>query len=210
MPKRRVPDKQLHGVRVELNTRERDLIEQAIYINGAAKTLQAAGNAISGAGLGLGILAAAIVVVEGADKLFSFFEQDRAGWERENLTLEKYNAYIRIRTDEWIRAAKIAGRYAPAIGDDENPSWWAVLVDRTAMDPLAGVPEQPLTFGEWELENYPDDPPMTFEIWSNAKRAEATRERERKLGYGWLKDITEWVGRQVPDDGDGINPAEYF
>jgi len=202
MPKRRVPDEQLHGVRVELNTRERDLIEQAIYVNGAAKALQAAGNAISGAGLGLGILAGAIVVIEGADKLFSFFEQDRAGWERENLTLEKYNAYIMIRTDEWIRAAKKAGRYAPAIGDDENTAWWS------ALDPARGPVWQPLTFEHWELENYPDDPPMTFEIWSNAKRAEATRERERKLGYGWLKDITEWIGRQVPG-GPGIDPADY-
>jgi len=203
VPKRRVPDEQLHGLRIELNTRERDLLEQAIYVNGATKTLQAAGNAISGMGLGLGIVGAAIVVVEGVDRLTGFFEEDRAEWERENLTLEKYNAYIMIRTNLWITAAKKAGRYEPAIGDQENHSWWRYL------DPASGVVLQPMTFEEWELANYPDDPPMLFSVWSDAQRAEATRERERKLGYGWLKDITEWVGRKVPS-GDGINPADYF
>jgi len=200
VPKRK--PRHLDALRIELNTTERSLVEQAIYVNGATKTLQAAGNALSGMGLGLGIVGAAIVVVEGVDRLTDFFEEDRASWERENLTLEKYNAYIRLRTDEWIRAAKKAGRYAPAIGDAENTAWWS------ALDPARGPVWQPLTFEHWEEENYPNDPPMTFEIWSNTKRAEATRERERKLGYGWLKDITEWVGRQVPG-GPGINPADY-
>lgn len=190
MPKRRVPDEQLHGLRIEINERERDLLEQAIYINGASKTLQAVGNAVSGMGLGLGIVGAAIVAVEGVDALTNFFERDRFEWEQKNLGQEKYDAYILIRINRWITAAKKAGRYQPAVGDPVNYSWWRYL------DTSTGATMQPLTFEEWELANHPDDPPMGYDAWANTVRAEATRERERKLGYGWLKDITEWFGRQ--------------
>jgi len=193
VPKRRVPDEQLHGLRIEINERERDLLEQAIYINGASKTLQAVGYAVSGMGLGLGIVGAAIVVVEGVDALTDFFERDRFEWEQKNLTQEKYNAYILVRVNRWIQAAKKAGRYAPSIGDAENTGWWSVL------DPARGVVGQPMTFEEWELANHPGDPPMGYDAWANTVRAEATRERERKLGYGWLKDISEWVGSWVPE-----------
>lgn len=187
---------------MELNTRERDLLEQAIYVNGAAKTLQAVGNAISGAGLGLGILGAAIVISEGVDWLGNFFERDEQQWVDENLTLEKYNAYIMIRTNLWITAAKKAGRYAPAIGDQENHSWWRYL------DPASGVVLQPMTFEEWELANYPDDPPMTFAAWSNVKRAEATRKRKRMLGYGYFQEW--WAAARAGGTWSPDQPAGRY
>jgi len=191
MPPKRNP-RHLDALRIEVNDRERDLIEQAIIGNTVGKVAQGVGNMFSGMGLGFGIFAAAVVFIEGVETVTKWFEHDRAKWDAANLTQARYDAYIQTRTDEWIAAAKADGRYEPAIGDEANKSWWRKI------NPLLSARHKPLTYAEWERQTY-GKPPMLFDEWSNSERAKATREREKKLGYGWLKDVTEWLGTKVPD-----------
>lgn len=177
MPKRK-PD-QVIAVRLEMNEKERDLLGNMIGARLAGDALQGAGNALGGIGRGLGVLLAAWITKEGIEAFTGWLKNDREQWEQENLTPEAYQAYIQIRTDQWIAEACKQGRYAPAIGDQDRYTCWH------ALDPSAGVVWQPLTFEEWEQDK---PPPLLYEQWADAKREAATRDRERTLGYGYVKD----------------------
>ena len=134
MPKRKC--RNLDGIRIEFNDRERDLLEQAIIGNTIGKVSQGLGTALGGMGLAAGILGGVFIFVGGISVFKDFFEKDRADWEAKHLTQEKYDAYINSRTTEWIAAAKKAGRYGPAVGDAAHTAWWSVL------DPARGVAGQ--------------------------------------------------------------------
>ena len=174
MPIRR-PEK-LTGLRIELQQRDRELVEQAILVNGISGVARGVGNAIGGLGLAVGLVGAVLVWKEGGDFLRKILEKDRADWEKKNLTQAKYDAYLQLRTDEWIKAAKKAGRYAPAIGDAENTAWWS------ALDASRGPVHQALTFTDWEAKAYPNDPPMLYDAWCNEKKAEITVKRRALVG----------------------------
>ena len=174
MPKRRV--RNLDGIRIELNERERDLIEQAILVNGISGIAKALGNAIGGGALALGAVAAVLLWKEGPEWIKDKMDLGTAEWLKENCSQEKYDAYIQLRTDEWIKAAKKAGRYAPAIGDAENTAWWS------ALDASRGPVHQALTFENWEAKAYPGNPPMLYDAWCNEKKAAITVKRRALVG----------------------------
>jgi len=174
MPKRRV--RNLDGIRIELNERERDLIEQAILVNGISGIARGLGNAIGGLGLALGAVGAVLIWKEGGDWIKDKMDLGTEEWLKENCSQEKYDAYIQLRTAEWIKAAKKAGRYAPSIGDAENTAWWSVL------DASRGPVGQALTFTNWEAKAYPNDPPMLYDAWCNEKKADITIKRRALVG----------------------------
>ena len=188
MPKRN--PRHLDALRIEVNDRERELIEQAIIVNGISGVARGLGNAVGGLGLAMGAVAAVLVWKEGGDWIKDKMDLGTAEWLAENCSQEKYNAYLQTRTDEWIKAAKKAGRYAPAIDDAENTAWWS------ALDASRGPVHQALTFTDWEAKAYPGNPPLLYNQWENQQRAEATRERKRKLGYGYFQEWVEaaWAG----------------
>lgn len=176
MPKRRVPDEQLHGLRIELNSKEREILETAIYVNGFSKSLQGIGTAIGGLGLAGGIIIGAAVFKEELQGVFDWWKDridlGKQEWLDENITQEKYNADINQREDFWKREAKKQGRYGPAIGDHGNISWWYALPPNGNADPL--------TFAEWELE-YAGEPAMTFDQWEVQQRNEEVTRRKNPL-----------------------------
>ena len=194
MPKRR-PEK-LTGIRIELQERDRELVEQAIIGNTVGKVAQGLGTAVGGLGLAVGIVAGVAVFKEGVEVFGDFLEKDRTEWERKNISATQYEEYNRIRPEMWEAYAKEIGRYGPAIGDEANPSWWR------RMDPEQGVVEQPLTFQDWER---PRGPQMLYDEWANTKRAEETARRKRKLGYGylqeWWQNLVEWDWEPEPGKG---------
>ena len=171
MPKRRVD--QLDGLRIELNERERDLVEQAIIVRGVTGTIQGVGNAVGGLGLALGILAGVIVWKEGVGWFKDVLERDREAFLAEECSPEKYTEYMNQRNRQWISEARKMGRYAPSIGDADNPSWWHQL------DSSLGPVNQPFTFEEWELGV---GPPLLFDAWCNQKRDKATVKRRALVG----------------------------
>jgi hypothetical protein len=175
MPKRRIRDQCLHGVRIELNEKERELLETAIYVRGASATIQGLGTAIAGLGIPLGIIGGVIIWKEGTGWFDDLMKEDKRKFLDENCTQVQYDAYLNERTEEWIEAASAAGRYAPAIGDADNYSAWH------ALDASAGPVWQPLTFQEWEADTY-DEPPMTFDAWCNEKMAGETVKRRAIVG----------------------------
>jgi len=190
MPKRR-PEK-LTGIRIELQERDRELVEQAILVNGISGVAQGLGNAIGGGALALGAVAAVLIWKEGADYFQDKMDLGKAEWLDEHCSQEKYNAYQQVRVDKWIKAAKKAGRYAPSIGDAENTAWWSVL------DPARGVVGQPMTFAVWEK---PLGPLLLFDEWCNEKRAAETVKRRALVGtlfpplnlIGiWQYGFTDW------------------
>lgn len=168
MPKRKVD--RLDGLRIELNTKERELIETAIWVNGIGQATQGLGTAIAGIGIPLAAIGAVIVWKEGTEWFDNLMTKDKQKFEDEVLTQANYDAYINSRTDEWIAAASALGRYAPAIGDADNYAAWH------ALDPAAGVVWQPLTFEVWEMDTY-GEPPLTFDQWADAQRASVTQKR---------------------------------
>lgn len=174
MPKRR-PDR-LDGLRIELNERERDLVEQAIIVRGITGTVQGLGTAVGGLGLALGIVGGVIVWKEGVGWFKDVLERDREKFLNEECSQEKYDAYINQRSREWIQEARKQGRYAPSIGDANHPSWWHQL------DPSQGPVNQPLTFEVWELKTYPDNPPLLYDQWCNEKRSKETVKRRALVG----------------------------
>lgn len=175
MPKRRVPDEQLHGLRVELNSKERDLVETAIYVNGFGKAIQGIGTAVGGLGLAGGIIIGAAVFKEELQGVADWFK-DKADlgkqeWLDENITQEKYNEHVNQRNDFWIKEAKKQGRYGPAVGDMKHPEWSYAIVH---------MGKDALTFAEWELE-YAGEPAMTFEEWEVNQRNEEVKRRKNPL-----------------------------
>jgi len=171
MPKRR-PEK-LHGIRLELQERDREILEGAIWGRLAGQTLTAAGTAIGGLGLAAGIVAGVIVWKEGMQYFQNFLDKDKEKFEKEVLSQENYSRYIQQRSDAWVIEASKQGRYAPAIGNEDNHSAWRNL------DPASGAVHQALTFEVFEAENY-DGPPLLYEQWADAVRA-ATTQRRRLL-----------------------------
>lgn len=174
MAKRR-PEK-LTGLRIEVNDRERELIEQAIIVNGISGIARGLGNAVGGLGLALGAVGAVLIWKEGGDWIKDKMDLGTAEWLAENCSQEKYDAYLMIRTDEWIKAAKKAGRYAPSIGDAENTAWWS------ALDASRGPVHQALTFTDWEAKAYPGNPPLLYDAWCNEKKAAITVKRRALVG----------------------------
>jgi len=174
MPKRN--PRHLDALRIEVNDRERELIEQAILVNGLSGIARGLGNAVGGLGLGLGLVGAVIVWKEGADWIKDKMDLGTAEWIAENCSQEKYNAYLQVRIDQWIKAAKKAGRYEPAIGDAENTAWWS------ALDPARGPVHQPLRWTDWEAKAYPGNPQMLFDEWCNEKKATITIKRRALVG----------------------------
>lgn len=184
MPKRN--PRHLDALRIEVNDRERDLIEQAIIVNGISGVARGLGNAVGGLGLAMGAVAAVLVWKEGGDWIKDKMDLGAQEWLDENCSQENYNAYIQVRTDEWIKAAKMAGRYAPAIGDAENTAWWS------ALDASRGPVHQALTFTDWEAKAYPGNPPMLYDAWCNEKRAEITVQKRALIGT--IFPIFNYVG----------------
>jgi len=179
MPKRRVPDEQLHGLRIELNEKERDLVETAIYVNGFAKTAQGIGTAIGGLGLAGGLIIGAALwgapAKEALDDLTGWIK-DKADlgkqeWLDENITQEKYNEHVNQRNEFWIQEAKKQGRYGPAVGDMKHPEWSYAITQ---------MGKGPLTFAEWELE-YAGEPAMTFDEWEVNQRNQEVKRRKNPL-----------------------------
>lgn len=179
MPKRRIPDGELHGLRIELNEKERDLAETAIYVNGFAKTVQGIGTAIGGLGLAGGLVIAAAMfgqpAKEALDDVADWFKDKadlgRQEWLDENITQEKYNEHVNQRNDFWIKEAKKQGRYGPAVGDTKHQPWWYAI---------AHMGKDPLTFSEWELE-YAGEPAMTFDQWEVNQRNQEVQRRKNPL-----------------------------
>jgi len=177
MPKRRVDE--LSGLRFELNEKERDLVETAIYVNGFGKTAQGIGTAIGGLGLAGGLIIGAALwgapAKEALDDLTDWFK-DKADlgkqeWLDENITQEKYNEHVNQRNDFWIKEAKKQGRYGPAVGDMKHPEWSYAIVH---------MGKDALTFAEWELE-YAGEPAMTFDEWEVNQRNEEVKRRKNPL-----------------------------
>jgi len=173
MPKRRVDT--LDGIRIELNERERELVEQAILVNGISGIARGLGNAIGGGALALGAVAGILLWKEGPAWFKDKMDLGTQEWLDENCSQEKYDAYIQTRTDEWIKAAKKQGRYAPAVGTDDHDSW-------RNLDPASGAVQQALTFQAWEEKAYPDNPPLLYDAWCNEKKAEITVKRRALVG----------------------------
>ena len=164
MPKRR-PEK-LSGLRIELNDRERELVEQAILVNGLSGAVKGIGNAVGGLGLALGIVAGVIVWKEGAGWFKEKFENDREQWLKEECSQEKYDEMVNSRQERWEKAAKKEGRYGPAIGDEKNMAWWYALPPNGNKDPL--------TFEEYELKI---GPLPLYNEWCDEKRRVVTGQR---------------------------------
>jgi len=175
MPKRRV--RNLDGIRIELNERERELIEQAILVNGISGVARGLGNAVGGLGLGLGLVGAVIIWKEGADWVKDKMDLGTAEWIADNCSQEKYNAYLQERVNQWIKAAKKAGRYEPALGDQENLSWWRELNPKTRTSNPG-----PLRWTDWEAKAYPGKPQMLYDEWCNEKKAAITIKRRALVG----------------------------
>jgi len=169
MPKRR-PEK-LTGIRLEINERERDLLEQAIIVNGISGVARGLGNAVGGVTIAAAIVAGVVVWKKGPEWIQDKLDLGASEWLAENCSQEKYDAYIQQRTDGWINAAKDSGRYAPAYGDVLHHSWWRRL------DPESGAVEQALTFDVWEANAFPNNPPMLYDEWCNKKRAKETKKK---------------------------------
>jgi hypothetical protein len=170
MPKRRVDE--LSGLRIELNEKERELAETAIYVNGFAKTAQGIGTAIGGLGLAGGLIIGAAVFKKELNEVVDWVK-DKADlgkqeWLDENITQEKYNEHVNQRNDFWITEAKKQGRYGPAVGDMKHPEW-SYAIEHMGKDAL--------TFAEWEKE-YAGEPAMTFDEWAVNQRNEEVRKRK--------------------------------
>jgi hypothetical protein len=150
MPKRRIKDECLHGLRIELNSKERELVQEAIWVNGAAQAVQGLGSAVQGLGIPLGIIGGVIVWKEGVEWFNNLMEKDKQDFEREVITQANYDAYINVRTEKYN--AYVA-RYMQGVPAENVPS-----------------------FQEWEAKNY-DEPPMLFEQWADSQRASVTQKR---------------------------------
>jgi hypothetical protein len=168
MPKRRV--RNLDGIRIELNERERELIEQAILVNGISGIARGVGNAVGGLGLALGMVGAVIVWKEGVGWFQDKLDREREQWLTENCSQEKYDAYVGARQARWEKAAQKLGRYAPAIGDRKHQPW-SYAIEHMGKDPY--------TFEEWEESI---GPPLLFDQWCNQERASATVKRRALVG----------------------------
>jgi hypothetical protein len=164
MPKRN--PRHLDALRIEVNDRERELIEQAILVNGISGVARGLGNAVGGLGLALGAIGAVIVWKEGAGWFKEKLDIEREEWIQEECSQEKYNEMAAARQGQWEKAAKQVGRYGPAVGDHGNLAWWYAL-------PPNGNAE-PLTFEEWELEL---GPLPLYDEWCVEKRRVATTRR---------------------------------
>ena len=168
MPKRRV-DK-LDGIRIELNERERELIEQAILVNGISGVARGVGNAVGGLGLALGLVAGVIAWKEGVGWFQDKLDREREQWIQEECSQEKYDEMVNSRQGRWEEAAKKAGRYGPGVGVTAHPEW-AYGIEHMGKDPL--------TFEEWELGV---GPLPLYDQWCNEKRASATVKRRAIVG----------------------------
>lgn len=163
MPKRR-PEK-LTAIRVEINERERELVEQAILVNGVSGVARGLGNAIGGLGLAVGMIGAVIVWKEGAGWFKEKFDIEREQWIEEECSQEKYDEMVNSRQGRWEEAAKKAGRYGPGVGVRKHPEW-SYAIEHMGKDPL--------TFEEYELGI---GPLPLYDNWCLEKRRVATGQR---------------------------------
>jgi hypothetical protein len=163
MPKRRV-DK-LDGIRIELNERERELIEQAILVNGLSGVARGIGNAVGGLGLALGIVAGVIAWKEGVGWFQDKLDREREQWIQEECSQEKYDEMVNSRQGRWEKAAKKAGRYGPGVGVRKHPEW-AYAIEHMG--------KEPLTFEEYELGV---GPLPLYDQWCQEKRRVVTGQR---------------------------------
>lgn len=187
MPPKRKP-RHLDAIRIELNERERDLVEGAILGNVVSGVAGGIGNAIGGLGLALGAVAAVIVWKEGTDWFRNQLAQSEVDWVNENCTQEKYDAYFAGRQDQWIRAARLAGRYGPDKGTINDLGAYALYVGF-----------EPMTFQEWEEKNGAG---MMFDEWCQDMKAQTTFKRRALVGslfpplsmVGiWQYGLTDWL-----------------
>lgn len=213
MPKRKVES--LNGLRLEINSKERELFETAIYVNGFGKTMQGMGTAIGGLGLAGGLIIGAALfgqpvkdALDGAvDWVKDKADLGKQEWLDENITQPKYDEYINERENIWKRAADRMGLYAPALLDVTHPdnptlrrvpdgarniglTWGGFNVNNTggAGSAMRGAP---YTFSEWETDEsqpHKGEPPMTFAEWEVDQRNAEVRKRKSIVGvlFPWL------------------------
>jgi len=158
------------GLRIEINDRERELVEQAIVANGISGVASGLGNAIGGLGLALGLVGAVIVWKEGVGWFKEKMDRDREQWIKEECSQENYDKMVNSRQGRWETAAKKAGRYGPGVGVRKHPEW-AYGIEHMGKDPL--------TFQEWELGI---GPLPLYDQWCNEKRARETTKRRAIVG----------------------------
>jgi len=163
MPKRR-PEK-LTGIRIELQDRDRELVEGAMLVNGISGVARGVGNAIGGLGLALGMIGAVIVWKEGPGWFREKLDLEREQWLQEECSQEKYDEMVNSRQGLWEKAAKKAGRYGPAVGDRKHQPWSYAIEH---------MGKEPLTFEEWEIGK---GPLPLYDQWCVEKRRVATGQR---------------------------------